>query len=94
MAKQVSLPQVGSLYDARMELSDSILDFDKDRAVDDTESELFLTFLAFIAWLGAFGSAILATPIVSVRALLLMLPQWLITAQTPLRQRMTAPRYD
>ncbi|OMO65275.1 hypothetical protein COLO4_31370 [Corchorus olitorius] len=38
MAKQVSLPQVGSLYDAWMELSDSILDFDKDGAVDDTAS--------------------------------------------------------
>ncbi|OMO78639.1 hypothetical protein COLO4_24693 [Corchorus olitorius] len=38
MARQVSLPQVGSLYDAWMELSDSILDFDKDGAVDDTAS--------------------------------------------------------
>ncbi|OMO78592.1 hypothetical protein COLO4_24703 [Corchorus olitorius] len=38
MAKQVSLPQVGSLYDAWMELSDSILDFDRDGAVDDTAS--------------------------------------------------------
>ncbi|OMO52674.1 hypothetical protein COLO4_37056, partial [Corchorus olitorius] len=36
MAKQVSLSQVGLLYDAWMELSDSILDFDKDRALDDT----------------------------------------------------------
>ncbi|OMP09948.1 hypothetical protein COLO4_04977 [Corchorus olitorius] len=38
MAKQAGSPQVDSLYDAWIEVSDCMLDFDKDRALEDTTS--------------------------------------------------------